>query len=196
MRDVTSPFWRAARQGGLRDTVDARVKVVILDPPIPRSLLSRLSLGRAMAARMTGAQPRRYFPAGKFPSVPVASSAAGLSACRDGGEDFQSASTGRTGGASCGPSSAIAPARSDGMAALSDGLCARCARSWRLQRRCGCCTIRSLSGEHCTSASLRGIVSAAFSGRAGWSRRRMSALALKTIQALNRLDPVASDPVG
>ena len=31
-----------SEQGGLRDTVDARVKVVILNPPVPRSALSRL----------------------------------------------------------------------------------------------------------------------------------------------------------
>lgn len=55
-----------SEQGGLRDTVDARVKVVILNPPVPRSALSRLSLGRAMASRIAALDPDVIFLPGNF----------------------------------------------------------------------------------------------------------------------------------
>jgi glycosyltransferase involved in cell wall biosynthesis len=63
-RDVT--ILAGSEQGGLRDTVDARVKIALLDPPIPRSALSRLSLGRAMAARIRALDPDVIFLPGNF----------------------------------------------------------------------------------------------------------------------------------
>lgn len=52
--------------GGLRDLVDPRVKVAVLDPPIHRSLLSRFRLGRAMGARLAGLRPDVIFLPGNF----------------------------------------------------------------------------------------------------------------------------------
>jgi glycosyltransferase involved in cell wall biosynthesis len=63
-RDVS--ILAGSADGGLRDTVDARVKVIILNPPIPRSPLSRLSLGKAMAARMMALDPDVIFLPGNF----------------------------------------------------------------------------------------------------------------------------------
>lgn len=47
--------------GGLRETVDPRVAVVALDPPVRRGLLSRIALGRAMAARVGALKPDVVF---------------------------------------------------------------------------------------------------------------------------------------
>ncbi|HEY4077772.1 MAG TPA: glycosyltransferase [Rhizomicrobium sp.] len=63
-RDVT--ILCGTTEGGLRDTVDGRVKVVALDPPIPRSALSRLRLGRAMSRYLPELQPDVVFLPGNF----------------------------------------------------------------------------------------------------------------------------------
>jgi glycosyltransferase involved in cell wall biosynthesis len=52
--------------GGVRDTADPRINVVEIDPPIPRSLTSRLRLGRAMAARLAELRPDVIFLPGNF----------------------------------------------------------------------------------------------------------------------------------
>jgi glycosyltransferase involved in cell wall biosynthesis len=53
-------------EGGLRDEVDVRVRVVALEPPVSRGLLSRLRLARAMARRLDGLQPDLIFLPGNF----------------------------------------------------------------------------------------------------------------------------------
>ncbi|HZV09239.1 MAG TPA: glycosyltransferase, partial [Novosphingobium sp.] len=53
-------------EGGLRATVDARVQVVELDPPVRRSLTSRLKLGKAMAAEIARLKPDIIFLPGNF----------------------------------------------------------------------------------------------------------------------------------
>ncbi|HWU01516.1 MAG TPA: glycosyltransferase [Novosphingobium sp.] len=53
-------------EGGLRDTVDPRVQVIELDPPVRRSLTSRIHLGRAMAARIPDIAPDVVFLPGNF----------------------------------------------------------------------------------------------------------------------------------
>ena len=53
-------------QGGLRDMVDPRVKVVAVDPPIRRSLLSRWRLGGAMARQLEKRKPDVIFLPGNF----------------------------------------------------------------------------------------------------------------------------------
>ena len=63
-RDVT--ILCGTEQGGLRDMVDPRVKVVALDPPRPRSLLSRLLLPRAMAGQLGKLKPDVIFLPGNF----------------------------------------------------------------------------------------------------------------------------------
>jgi glycosyltransferase involved in cell wall biosynthesis len=63
-RDVT--ILCGNEQGGLRDMVDPRVKVVALNPPIPRSLLSRFWLGRAMAQQLGTLKPDVIFLPGNF----------------------------------------------------------------------------------------------------------------------------------
>lgn len=63
-RDVT--ILCGSTEGGLRDTVDARVKVVALDPPVRRGALSRWKLARAMAARLTELKPDVIFLPGNF----------------------------------------------------------------------------------------------------------------------------------
>jgi glycosyltransferase involved in cell wall biosynthesis len=55
-----------SEQGGLRETVDSRVKVVALNPPIARSPLSRWWLGRAMARQLVKLKPDAIFLPGNF----------------------------------------------------------------------------------------------------------------------------------
>jgi glycosyltransferase involved in cell wall biosynthesis len=63
-RDVT--ILAGSAEGGLRDMVDSRVKVVVLDPSMPRTSLSRLFLGKAMARRMVALDPDVIFLPGNF----------------------------------------------------------------------------------------------------------------------------------
>jgi len=63
-RDVT--ILCGATEGGLSDTIDARVKVVALNPPIHRSALSRMRLGRAMSRHLAELQPDIVFLPGNF----------------------------------------------------------------------------------------------------------------------------------
>ena len=53
-------------QGGLRDMVDPRVKVLAVTPPIHRSLLSRWRLGRAMGRQLEKLKPDVIFLPGNF----------------------------------------------------------------------------------------------------------------------------------
>jgi len=71
-----------ARQGGLEDTVDPRVTVVELSPPIPRSPISRLQLGPAMAKRLAELAPDVIFLPGNFhfPLIPALGKARGKAA--------------------------------------------------------------------------------------------------------------------
>ena len=52
--------------GPQRASVDSRIRVVPLDPPIPRGLFSRLKLGRAMGRRLTALAPDVIFLPGNF----------------------------------------------------------------------------------------------------------------------------------
>jgi glycosyltransferase involved in cell wall biosynthesis len=52
--------------GGLRPTIDPRVTVIALDPPIHRGLISRLRLGRAMAAKLAQIDPDIVFLPGNY----------------------------------------------------------------------------------------------------------------------------------
>ena len=63
-RDVT--ILCGTQEGGLRTTVDGRVNVVALAPPIPRGFLSRFRLGRAMAQKLAGLKPDVIFLPGNF----------------------------------------------------------------------------------------------------------------------------------
>jgi glycosyltransferase involved in cell wall biosynthesis len=63
-RDVT--ILCGTQEGGLRGTVDSRVKVLALEPPIPRSFLSRFGLARAMAAKLAVLKPDVIFLPGNF----------------------------------------------------------------------------------------------------------------------------------
>ncbi len=63
-RDVT--ILCGSIQGGLRDTLDSRVKVEMLDPPIRRGFLSRFRLGRAMGRRLAALRPDVIFLPGNF----------------------------------------------------------------------------------------------------------------------------------
>jgi glycosyltransferase involved in cell wall biosynthesis len=63
-RDVT--ILCGNTEGGLRETVDARVRVVALDPPVRRRFLSRWKLGRAMAAHLGELKPDLIFLPGNF----------------------------------------------------------------------------------------------------------------------------------
>ncbi len=69
-------------QGAARTDVDPRVKVIELDPPIPRSLFSRLRLGPAMARRIAALDPDVIFLPGNFhlPLVPALSAIPGRGA--------------------------------------------------------------------------------------------------------------------
>jgi glycosyltransferase involved in cell wall biosynthesis len=53
-------------EGGLRDKLDGRIHVIALDPPVTRSLFSRLRLGRRMAGKVAGLEPQVIFLPGNF----------------------------------------------------------------------------------------------------------------------------------
>jgi glycosyltransferase involved in cell wall biosynthesis len=63
-RDVT--ILCGTTEGGLRDSVDARVQVVALNPPVRRSTLSRIKLGREMGKRIVALAPDLVFLPGNF----------------------------------------------------------------------------------------------------------------------------------
>jgi glycosyltransferase involved in cell wall biosynthesis len=185
-RDVT--ILAGSEQGGLRDTVDARVKVVILNPPIPRSSLSRLSLGKAMAKRIVMLHPDVVFLPGNFHiflsqplrrACPRAVMVAKISnpPVPDGLE-----------GALMRPFFRYFAGALDGMAALSDGL-ARDAHAIAPST-----PVRVLHDPvfvHGGAAESRAAPSGVF--RILWAGRlepqKDVGLALKTIKALNRFAP-------
>jgi glycosyltransferase involved in cell wall biosynthesis len=53
-------------EGGLRETVDPRVTVVALEPPVRRGFLSRAALARGMMARIGGLKPDAIFLPGNY----------------------------------------------------------------------------------------------------------------------------------
>jgi len=53
-------------EGGLRDSVDPRVRVVAMQPPVKRGLLSRFRLARAMAKHVAALRPDVIFLPGNF----------------------------------------------------------------------------------------------------------------------------------
>ncbi len=63
-RDVT--ILCGTTEGGVRETLDPRVRVVALDPPVRRSLLSRIKLGREMGKRIAELAPDLIFLPGNF----------------------------------------------------------------------------------------------------------------------------------
>src|ERR1700727_2129180 len=63
-RDVT--ILCGSIEGGLRDTVSSKVKVVALDPPVKRGFLSRWRLSRAMGKHLAALQPDVIFLPGNF----------------------------------------------------------------------------------------------------------------------------------
>ena len=68
--------------GGLRDTADPRAEIIPLDPPLRRSLTSRLRLGPAMAPYVEKIAPDVIFLPGNFhfPLVPALSRVRGRAA--------------------------------------------------------------------------------------------------------------------
>ena len=63
-RDVT--ILCGSIEGGLRDTVSSKVKVVALDPPVKRGFLSRWRLSRSMGKHLAALQPDVIFLPGNF----------------------------------------------------------------------------------------------------------------------------------
>ena len=63
-RDVT--ILCGSVEGGLRDTVSTKVKVVALDPPVRRGFLSRLHLARAMGKQLATLKSDVIFLPGNF----------------------------------------------------------------------------------------------------------------------------------
>src|SRR5882757_4406688 len=53
-------------EGGLRDSLDRRVKIIKLNPPVQRGLLSRLRMGRAMGKRLMALRPDAIFLPGNY----------------------------------------------------------------------------------------------------------------------------------
>src|ERR1700761_8388484 len=53
-------------EGGLRDTVSGKVKVMTLDPPVRRGFLSRRRLARAMGKHLGHLRPDVIFLPGNF----------------------------------------------------------------------------------------------------------------------------------
>lgn len=60
-----------ARRGGMEESVDPRIKVLELDPPLPRSATSRLRLGRRFAPYVERLAPDVIFLPGNFHFVLV-----------------------------------------------------------------------------------------------------------------------------
>jgi len=52
--------------GGLRDTLDPRVRLVMVDPPVARGFLSRFRLARAMASQVDRLKPQVIFLPGNY----------------------------------------------------------------------------------------------------------------------------------
>jgi len=63
-RDVT--IVSGSTDGGLRDRVDARVPVVVMDPPVHRSALSRFRLGHTMGHDLARLRPDLVYLPGNF----------------------------------------------------------------------------------------------------------------------------------
>lgn len=63
-RDVT--ILCGSTDGGMRDQVDARVPVVVLDPPVHRSPLSRFRLGHVMGGELARLRPDLVYLPGNF----------------------------------------------------------------------------------------------------------------------------------
>jgi glycosyltransferase involved in cell wall biosynthesis len=55
-----------SEEGGLRDAVDVRVAVAVLDPPVRRGFLSRAALARGLAARIGALKPDTIFLPGNY----------------------------------------------------------------------------------------------------------------------------------
>lgn len=66
-RDVT--ILCGSSEGGLRDAVDRRVKIIKLNPPVRRGFLSRIRLARAMGRRLASLRPDVIFLPGNFHSL-------------------------------------------------------------------------------------------------------------------------------
>ncbi|HEX2761540.1 MAG TPA: glycosyltransferase [Rhizomicrobium sp.] len=185
-RDVT--ILAGSEQGGLRDTVDARVKVALLNPPIPRSPLSRLSLGKAMAARIMALDPAVIFLPGNFHlflswplrrACPRAVMVAKISnpPVPDGLE-----------GAILRPFFRYCAGPLNGMAALSDGL-ARDAHAIApaTPARVLHDPVFVSNSDEPSIAAQDGVFRILWAGRL--EPQKDVGLALKTVQALNRLAP-------
>lgn len=185
-RDVT--ILAGSELGGLRDIVDSRVKVVILNPQIPRSPLSRLSLGKAMAARIALLDPDVIFLPGNFHlflswplrrACPGAVMVAKISnpPVPDGLE-----------GAILRPFFRYCAGALDGMAALSDGL-ARGAHAIAPATAVRVLHDPVFAGGAAVQAHAArdGVCRILWAGRL--EPQKDVGLALKTIQALNRLAP-------
>jgi hypothetical protein len=84
-------------QGGLEDTVDPRIEVVELSPPLPRSLTSRLRLGPAMAPYVERLAPDVIFLPGNF-HFPLVPALAGARTRGAGGQDLEPGGAFRAGG--------------------------------------------------------------------------------------------------
>lgn len=186
-RDVT--ILAGSGQGGLRETVNARVKVVILDPPIPRSPLSRLSLGRAMALRMRALDPDVIFLPGNFHlflsqplrrACPRAVMVAKIS---------NPPVPGGLEGALLRPFFRYVARALDGMAALSEGLArdANAIAPATPVRVLHDPVFVSGTGDEFPAAARGGVCRILWAGRL--EPQKDVGLALKTIQALNRLTP-------
>jgi glycosyltransferase involved in cell wall biosynthesis len=63
-RDVT--ILCGTTEGGLRNTLDPRIRVEVLDPAVRRSLFSRIKLGREMGKRLVALSPDLIFLPGNF----------------------------------------------------------------------------------------------------------------------------------
>ena len=190
-RDVT--ILCGTEQGGLRDMVDPRVKVVALDPPIQRGLLSRLRLGRAMARQLDKLKPDVIFLPGNFhlvlaPALRRAEPRAVI-VLKISNPPLPQGLPMRIGRILF-----RRFARSDRwLCRLDRRFCAGGGGFGARQAACGCCTIPSICVPAQRSGSRPAALSAS-SGLAGWSRKRISALALQTMAGADA--PGTSDHAG
>ena len=170
-RDVT--ILCGASDGGLRQQVDRRVPVVVLEPPVLRTLTSRFRLGRAMGAELARLRPDLVYLPGNF-HLPLAR---GMRQAGFGGLIVQKVSNpplpGGVAGALIKPFYRFYAQSVDGFAAMNHGL-AREVAVLAPGKAVTCCGRHSMYCRRRCRRPGRAAMSGASSGPGGWSRRRMS----------------------
>ena len=179
--DPVRQTWAAA----CGTTVPAGVKVMALDPPVPRSAAVAVQHGPAMSSLTLRPRTSIFLPGNFHFFLARVSAARRCRAARIALQDFQSAGAGGLMGLLARPFFRRAAAAVDGFAAMNAGLARQMRRPDAGQA--GGDAVRSAVRDGRRGAARRVATDrATSSGSGGWSRRRMSAWRWTPSQALNR----------